>query len=280
MSINKYTLMISLVLVSLSAIADEGASHSTHNWRGFYAGGFMGGTFSNKSDALLCAAGVPGVPCNDPNENYGAIVQYDLSDEARLNQSVTGGAQIGYNWQIEHPQGYKWLPNVWGLEAEYGRLDYQEGSLDGIVQVPAAPDSNNIAYELTLKNYGFIGGRIGYAVDRALIYFKGGAVITDMKTRFCSGADRNCQDGNPSVDDKSSSLGYALGGGIEYALPWGDADKWSIKAEYLMMNLPSLATAGVGTKYGVPPASYPLGLSVYNEMDNFKSGKIAINYHF
>ena len=278
MGINKFILIIGLALISFSAIADEGSSKTAHNWRGFYAGGFMGGTFAAKSDVALCA-GRSNIPCN--SSEYPAMGGTDwLRDSANKSQSFIGGAQVGFNWQVEHPQGYKWLPNVWGLEAEYGRLDYQEGSLDGIVQVGAAPDSNNIAYELTLKNYGFIGGRIGYAVDRALIYFKGGAVITDMKTRFCSGADRNCQDGNPSVDDKSSSLGYALGGGIEYALPWGDADKWSIKAEYLMMNLPSLATAGVGVKYGVPPASWPLGFAVYNEMDNFKSGKIAINYHF
>jgi outer membrane immunogenic protein len=279
MSVNKYTLMIGLVLVSFSAIADEGSSESAHNWRGFYAGGFLGGAFSTKSDAILCGTPeVPETPCN-PSGN---VISYDF--QTNSNQSIIGGAQIGYIWQVEHPQGYKWLPSVWGLEAEYGRLDYQEGSLDGIVQVDAfealANPLNNIAYELTLKNYGFIGGRIGYAVDRALIYFKGGAVITDMKTRFCSGEDRNCQDGNPSVDDKSSSLGYALGGGIEYALPWGGADKWSIKAEYLMMNLPSLATVGVGTKYGVPPASYPFNFAIYQEMNNFRTGKIAINYHF
>ena len=277
MSIHKFILMAALALIPFSAIAEEGASQSTHNWRGFYAGGFMGGTISTQGNALLCAGGMRDVKCNAPGSNVFDVGNYYLSD---ASQSVTGGIQIGYNWQVERSEGYKWLPNVWGLEAEYGRLDYQEGSLDGIVQVDAAPDGNNIAYELTLKNYGFIGGRIGYAVDRALIYFKGGAVITDMKTRFCSGADRNCQDGNPSVDDTSSSLGYALGGGVEYALPWGDADKWSIKAEYLMMNLPSLATAGVGTKNGVPPVSYPLNLSIYNKIDNFQTGKIAILYHF
>ena len=276
MGINKFILIIGLALISFSAIADEGSSKTAHNWRGYYAGGFMGNSFSTSSKQHYCAAGLTGIPCNSPDYN-GSIFDGEATPHG---QSFIGGAQVGHNWQVEQPQGYKWLPNVWGIEAEYGRLDYQEGSLDGIVQVPAAPDSNNIAYELTLKNYGFIGGRIGYAVDRALIYFKGGAVITDMKTRLCSGADRNCQDGNPSVDDKSSSLGYALGGGIEYALPWGEADKWSIKAEYLMMNLPSLGTAGVGTKHGIPPASYPIGFAVYNEMDNFKSGKIAINYHF
>jgi outer membrane immunogenic protein len=267
--------LILLFAFSTSVVADEGNSSTVHNWRGYYAGGFMGNSFSTSSKQHYCAAGLTGIPCNSPDYNG-----YIFDGGAPHGQSFIGGAQAGHNWQVDYPQGYKWLPNVWGVEAEYGRLDYQEGSLDGIVQADPAPTSNNIAYKLTLKNYGFLGGRVGYAVDRALIYFKGGAVITDMKTRLCSGADRNCQDGNPSVDDKSSSLGYALGGGIEYALPWGEADKWSIKAEYLMMNLPSLGTASVGTKYGIPPASYPLGYAVYNEMDNFRTGKISINYHF
>ena len=43
MRVNQFTLMIGLALVSFSAIADEGASQLTHNWRGYYAGGFMGG---------------------------------------------------------------------------------------------------------------------------------------------------------------------------------------------------------------------------------------------
>jgi outer membrane immunogenic protein len=267
--------LILLFAFSTSVVADEGNSSSAHNWRGFYAGGFMGGTFSTQGNALLCAVSHL-AKCNSPGSN-----NFEVGDfSSPSSQSLIGGAQAGYNWQIDYPQGYKWLPNVWGVEAEYAHLDYQEGSLDGIVQAVASPDLNNTAYKLTLKNYGFLGGRIGYAVDRTLIYLKGGAVFTDMKTRFCSGADRNCQDGNPSVDDKSSNPGYALGGGIEYALPVGDKDKWSIKAEYLMMNLPSLATVGVGTKYGVPPTSYPLGFAVYNEIDNFRTGKISINYHF
>jgi outer membrane immunogenic protein len=273
MSFNKCILIVGLALANFSATADEGASQATHNWRGYYAGGFIGSTVSTQGNALLCG-GRSYVKCNSP-ESY---VDRDFSSPS--SQSLIGGAQVGHNWQIDFLHGYKWLPNLWGIEAEYGRVDYQEGSFDGIVQSSATPDMDNVAYKLTLKNYGFIGGRIGYAVDRALIYFKGGAVITDMKTRLCSGADRNCQDGNPSVDDTSSSLGYALGGGVEYALPWVDSDKWSIKAEYLIMNLPSLATAGVGTKYGIPPTVYPLGFAIYNEMDNFKTGKIAINYHF
>jgi hypothetical protein len=47
-----------------------------------------------------------------------------------------------------------------------------------------------------------------------------------------------------------------------------------------MMDLPSLATTNIGTKNGVPPASYPLGFAIYQEMNNFQTGKIAINYHF
>lgn len=283
MSINKFILKISLVLVSFSAIADEGSSKTAHNWRGFYAGGFMGGTVSSTSDALLCVAGRTGIPCNSSDYN-GYIEDRDLDDEARSSQSLIGGAQIGYNWQFEYPQGYNWLPNVWGVEAEYGHLNYKE-SIAGLSQIrayayPTGESGVDYDYMTSLKNYGFLGGRIGYAVDRALIYFKGGVVFTDMKTKFCSGPDRTCAFDRPGTNGKSTGLGYALGGGVEYALPWGESDKWSIKAEYLMMNLPSLGTASVGTLYGVPPEVYPLGFAINQKMDNFQTGKIAINYHF
>lgn len=284
MSINKFILIIGLALVSISAIADEGASESAHNWRGFYVGGFMGGTFSTKSDAGLCIGGYPRKSCNphELTEFDGHYYAHELSDAAQSSQSVISGAQIGYNWQVEHPQGYKWLPNVWGVEAEYGHLNYKEsiGGLNtgGAVPEPGLPGSAD--YTTSLKNYGFIGGKVGYAIDRVLVYIKGGAVISDMETKFCTNPDQICLNGNPSENAKSTGAGYALGGGVEYALPWGDNDKWSIKAEYLMMDLPSLATANIGTKNGVPPTSYPLGFAIYQEMNNFKTGKIAINYHF
>ena len=283
MSINKFILMIGLALVSFSAIADEGSSESAYNWRGLYAGGFIGGTFSTKSDAGRCVVGLTGSKCNSQRfyETNGAYFAHELSDAAHSSQSVIGGAQIGYNWQFDYPQGYKWLPNLWGIEAEYGHLNYTEtiGGLNNGSAQPSGELPGSADYTTSLKNYSFIGGRVGYAIDRVLLYFKGGAVYTDMKTKFCSNADQICIRG-PSEDAKSTGAGYAIGGGIEYALPWGNSDKWSIKAEYLMMDLPSLATASIGTKYGIPPAVYPLGFAIYQEMNNFQTGKIAINYHF
>ena len=280
MSINKFILMAALALIPISAIADEGASQPTHNWRGFYAGGFMGGTFSTKSDAGRCVIGSHGTKCNS-QEFTGQYFAHQLSDAAHSSQSVIGGAQIGYNWQVEHPQGNKWLPNLWGIEAEYGHLNYTEtiGGLNNGSAQPTGELPGSADYTTSLKNYSFIGGRVGYAIDRVLLYFKGGAVYTDMKTKFCSNADQICIRG-PSEDAKSTGAGYAIGGGIEYALPWGNSDKWSIKAEYLMMDLPSLATTNIGIKNGVPPDSYPLGFAIYQEMNNFQTGKIAINYHF
>ena len=227
MSINKFILMIGLALVSYSAIADEGSSESAYNWRGLYAGGFIGGTFSTKSDAGRCVVGLTGSKCNSQRfyEWNGQYYAHELSDAAHSSQSVIGGAQIGYNWQFDYPQGYKWLPNLWGIEAEYGHLNYTEtiGGLNNGSAQPSGELPGSADYTTSLKNYSFIGGRVGYAIDRVLLYFKGGAVYTDMKTKFCSNADQICIRG-PSEDAKSTGAGYAIGGGIEYALPWGNSD--------------------------------------------------------
>jgi outer membrane immunogenic protein len=59
-----------------------------------------------------------------------------------------------------------------------------------------------------------VRGRIGYAVDRALVYGTGGFAY--------AGCD-NC----------NSADGWALGGGVEYKL----APSWSVKGEYQRIEL-------------------------------------------
>jgi outer membrane immunogenic protein len=275
MKLHTTLLSVALAFITYPALADELSLESAHNWRGLYVGGFLGGSISNKSDATSCAASSFS-PCKPSSDGYATNGKNDLSHDAHSSESIMGGAQMGYNWQVEHPKGYRWIPNVFGIEAEWGRLHYKE-SIGGLSEVAEpAQYPGYLDYTTTLKNYGFIGGRVGYAVDKVLVYFKGGAVFTDMKSKLCSAPEKSCLNGRPGTTDKSTGAGYALGGGLEYALN----AQWSIKAEYLMMNLPSMSTTGTGTTYGVPPEIWPLGFAMHQTMDNFHTAKVGLNYHF
>ena len=94
---------------------------------------------------------------------------------------------------------------VFGIEGDvaFGEID---GDLDfGGVGVGDA--------DLDLEPLGNVRGRIGWALDRVLIYGAGGLAIADADMRGSS----------------ETLLGFTGGGGIEFALN----DNWSLRGEYL-----------------------------------------------
>ena len=122
------------------------------------------------------------------------------------NIAFVGGGQLGYNWQTG--------PVVFGLETDF---DYRSGFGKG----------------------GFLGtarGRLGYAFSNAwMLYATGGL------------AYGNTFNDNSYMFNSSNSMriGYAVGGGVEYAVN----RNWSIKGEYLFTDLGSSNLS----YYGVAP---------------------------
>jgi outer membrane immunogenic protein len=117
-----------------------------------------------------------------------------------------GGGQLGYNWQTGRL--------VFGLEGDlqYSAMKRDEdlgGGITGTAKVQA---------------FGTARGRIGYAFDRALVYGTGGFAYTRTNLSLTGPGG--------SVSDSKWSSGYALGGGLEYAV-W---DRWTVKAEYLYIH--------------------------------------------
>ena len=100
---------------------------------------------------------------------------------------------------------------------------------------------------------GTARGRIGYAFDRWLPYFTGGAAYGDVKMTPNSG-----------VSETETRLGWTLGGGVE----WAFMGAWSAKLEYLYVDLGtatcSAATCGIDTDV------------------NFKANlvRVGVNYRF
>jgi outer membrane immunogenic protein len=74
---------------------------------------------------------------------------------------------------------------------------------------------------------GTATGRIGYAVDRSLLYVKGGAAWADVKSTSTFGGAIF------AGPDSSTNSGWTLGGGWEYAF----APNWSAKIEYDYVHL-------------------------------------------
>jgi len=70
-----------------------------------------------------------------------------------------------------------------------------------------------------------VRGRVGYAFDRALFYGTAGAAFGNVQNGLTP----------PTTFDSSSQAGWAVGGGIEFAF----AANWSVKVEYLFVDLPN-----------------------------------------
>ena len=141
-------------------------------WTGFYAGVNAGwGWRSDDRQSVILGGAAPGT-LNFDNNNDGGF---------------TGGAQIGYNYQIGS--------FVIGVEADIQWIDTDDNDAVFV----AGPGNAGVFVPGQFENnadwWGTVRLRAGVAFDRFLVYATGGLAYTDDNT------------------------GWTAGGGVEWALP-------------------------------------------------------------
>jgi outer membrane immunogenic protein len=128
---------------------------------------------------------------------------WDSTGSFNTSGGLVGGT-IGYNYQIGQA--------VVGVE---GDIDWAD--ING---------TTNNACGLGCKTrdswLSTVRGRLGYAADRFMPYITGGAAFGDIKASTPGFAGAN-----------SDRAGWTLGAGLEFAV----AQNWSVKAEYLYVDL-------------------------------------------
>jgi outer membrane immunogenic protein len=225
---------------TVAVAADFGAPPRPYNWTGVYFGvnGGLGwdNTKTNYSYSSIPAPSPPGFddvfglggPLNVTGDT---AVQSAIAD-GYLPVSLGGssntfgalGAQFGYNYQMQQM--------VIGFEAD---LDWADGVRStGFVAPPNIADLTNVGHQSAgLQWLGTARLRAGYAFDRALIFATGGLAYGGVKAESSAseydGSNTDLFAGSAS----GAKLGYALGGGVEYAF----AANMSLKAEYLYYDL-------------------------------------------
>jgi outer membrane immunogenic protein len=164
-----------------------------------------------------------------------------------------GGAQVGANYQLSN----NW---VIGAVADFSLADIntRQDRFDGVDF-------------FRVEQLGTLRGRLGYAMDRTLLYATGGLAWGRMRV-----TDREFGTAilavNPVGMEKSDTqtyLGYAVGGGVETAL----LDNFTFNAEYLYVNLPPQPYIFAF----LPSASQTSGTSVGWQGHTLKFG---VNYLF
>jgi outer membrane immunogenic protein len=138
------------------------------------------------------------------------------ADSVKPKGGLVGGT-LGYNLQTGN-----W---VWGIE---GDMDWV--GIDG-TNIGTGACAGAIGCETKNTWLGTVRGRIGYAFDRWLPYFTGGAAFGDVRMTP-----------NNGLQETKDQLGWTLGGGVE----WAFMGAWSAKLEYLYVDLGD-ATCGAST---------------------------------
>ena len=164
------------------------------SWTGFYVGLNAGGKWASVDQTLTSGATV--ITATDNNAS-----------------SWIAGGQVGYNWQMG-----QW---VLGIE---GDIDAQDFSRSAVLATPIGPFIAGDAFSVESKWQASLRGRVGYAIDRVLLYATGGVAWTQRKaTVTLVGL------GTATNDDVVT--GGTVGAGIEYAI-WnnisvGVEGRWS-----------------------------------------------------
>ena len=217
-------------------------------WTGFYAGfnaGYGFGTQDNRAPTVIGVPAASGLFTNAASGNTGVLA----FGNNRSSDGFVGGGQVGYNYQFTPGSGF-----VVGLEADaqyadFGRNRNRFAATPGLNAGSLVFNPNGVS---SLDYFGTVRGRLGYAFDRTLVYATGG---------FAYGAGGGRQFGTANTDDFQT--GYAVGGGVEYALPTDSflnffkSSAVTFKVEGLYVNLDRNRGAG---QFAVNPAGAAVAL--------------------
>ena len=260
-------------------------------WTGLYGGVNIGGAFGNRDSQWT-------------RENiHSALGRPIFSGVAWQSQTnltgVTGGGQIGYNYQFN-----PWF--VVGLETDFqgARIQSNTNGWGQGVTVPAAPVgfvlSSGYAGSGTVNSsidwWGSVRGRVGVTalLPNLMIYGTGGFAYAQVNTNANYGSVRGINSVFFIFPNSISSsafgaasfnnvkTGWTVGGGFEYAplmFP-----NWSFKLEYDYVDLgrTTLTTFGLGATsstnlFGTATAPF-FNSSTTSIANRFHVARVGVNY--
>jgi outer membrane immunogenic protein len=264
MSINKASLLAGAAIIALSAGAAFAADLPTRRapapapyvavpvftWTGFYVGVNAGYGFSDNNRDNHYGS----------TPYYGSTAYYGSNDSGR--DGFVGGGQIGYNYQIG-----QW---VIGVEADAQFADL--GRKNDYVYGTSTTYGYGYGYghgNQGIDWFGTVRGRLGYAMDRVMIYGTGGFAFGGGDNNDNHYATTGYYYGNR---DKTRT-GWAAGGGVEYAF----TPNLTGKIEGLFVNL----ERDRNDYYGTTTTGYGYGYGHgRNNEDSFAVVRAGLNYKF
>jgi outer membrane immunogenic protein len=237
------------------------------SWTGFYAGLNAG-----YADPTANFSVVPGGSwIGDPD--YAGIV--NAGTRSLGLRGFTGGVQAGYNYQVDKI--------VLGIE---GDLNYL--GLKNSYATPIFPGVAGGTYwasgSVGLDAFYTLRGRLGLAADHWLMFVTGGLAVTSEKfsqsINYINVAQNNNlpltgpAGGANAGSTSSTAASWTVGGGAEYALN----QQWSVKGEYLYVNLKSMSFGSVYGPNGFTAGTYSMQHNL--SLSGLNIFRVGLNYHF
>jgi outer membrane immunogenic protein len=170
------------------------------------------------------------------------------------------GMQAGYNWQVAN-----W---VFGFETDINKLGAQGNTQFAGIDPGKGPDQLSSRYDWL----GTARGRVGVTGGNALFYATGGLAYGRVSHQYNYDIT-NIGGANQIFNSSGTAVGWTVGGGIEYAL----GRNWSVKAEYLYVNLPASGLNLTGLQFGNNPGATNTTLRFNN---NLNIVRLGANYRF
>jgi outer membrane immunogenic protein len=207
-------------------------SYVIFTWTGFYFGAHGGGGWGRKDETIS-----PFV--------FGGALFGPPGTNVDISGGLAGG-QIGANYQAG-----SW---VFGVEADasWAALTGNTACASGIVGVAANCRAK-------VDALGTFAGRLGLALDRVLLYGKGGLAFANDKYEINSIA---------AYQSNETRWGWMAGAGIEYSF----TDNWSAKFEYNYLDFGTRAV-----RFTDSTGTFVLETNIRERIHVAKAG---INYRF
>lgn len=236
-------------------------------WAGFYIGVHAGYGWGDP-DAVVDPGSAP-LPTGTITA-FAPASSFTLSNRPK---GWLGGLQLGYNWQFDRV--------VAGIEADASFAGLKDSASGDFINLynrngDATRTVGTAALETKVDALGTLRGRLGYALAPTLLpYATGGLAWGYVKnTVTVSGSHYDIGGGLPgtligSFSNSSTSsdwlLGYSVGGGFDWAID----PRWSLRAEYLYINLSGKTHTSVVP--GIASTSTAIDMSI---------ARVALNYKF
>ena len=229
------------------------------NWTGFYVGGNLGGVVENASGTSNFTDTTP----NPPNPQSNSFT----------NTSFLGGVQAGYNWQFAP----LWVA---GIEADWDWTNTGYNFCRQTSVSSVACSDNGFGFETINSKTDWLAtlrGRLGVTWGNWLFYGTGGAAWGRINTTLSLNCTAlGCGESSIAAVSASSSAGTTAAGWVAgLGAEWMFAGNWSVRAEWLHVDLgsinDSLPTVGSGGT---------IQTAVWSRTEKFDEFRAGFNYLF